>query len=87
MPLNSNQQVTLNIGDSVIENTKEEKLLDVVINKESNCLTHISDMCVKQLLFLSITTPSSFSSSVFSITEAPISTILDKNYETDFSFY
>ena len=31
---NSNQQVTLNIGDYVIENTDEEKLLGVVIDKK-----------------------------------------------------
>ena len=31
---NSNQQVTQNIGDSAIENTEEEKLLGVVINKK-----------------------------------------------------
>ena len=30
---NSNQQATLNTGDSVIENTYEEKLLGVVIDK------------------------------------------------------
>ena len=39
MPLipgrNSNQKVTLNIGDSVIENTDEEKLLGVVIDKKT----------------------------------------------------
>ena len=30
---NSNQHITVNVGDSVIENTEEEKLLGVVIDK------------------------------------------------------
>ena len=44
---NSNQQVTVNIGDSVIENTEEEKLLGVVIDKKLKFETHISKLCKK----------------------------------------
>ena len=44
---NSNQQVTVNVGDSVIENTEEEKLLGVVIDKKLNFETHISKLCKK----------------------------------------
>ena len=44
---NSNQQVTVNVGDSVIENTEEEKLLGVVIDKKLNFETHISTLCKK----------------------------------------
>ena len=33
---NSNQQITVNVGDSVIENTEEETLLGVVIDKRLN---------------------------------------------------
>ena len=43
---NSHQQVTLNIGDSVIENNKEEELLCVVTEK-MYFLTHISKLCEK----------------------------------------
>ena len=43
---NSYQQVTLNKGDSVIENTEEERLMDVVINKNL-LLTNISKLCKK----------------------------------------
>ena len=44
----SNQQVTRNIEDSVIENTEEEKLLGVVIDK--NLLTHILVSNVRRLV-------------------------------------
>ena len=44
---NSNLQVTANIGVSVIENTEEEKLLDVVIDKKLNFESHISKLCKK----------------------------------------
>ena len=40
---NSNQYVTVNVGDSVIENTEEEKLLGVVIDKRLTFETHISN--------------------------------------------
>ena len=39
---NSNQQATLNIGDSVIETTEEEKLLGFLIDKKLNFDTHIT---------------------------------------------
>ena len=39
---NSNQQVKVNIRGSVIENTEEEKLLGVVIDKKFTFDTHIS---------------------------------------------
>ena len=45
---NSNQQMRVNVGDSVIENTEEEKLLGVVIDKRLN-LRHISVSCVRRL--------------------------------------
>ena len=44
---NSNQQITVTVGDSVIENTEEEKLLGVVIDKRLNFETHISKLCKK----------------------------------------
>ena len=45
---NSNQQATLkNVGDSVIENTDEEKLLGVLIDKKLTVDTHISKLCKK----------------------------------------
>ena len=44
---NSNQQVTLNIGDYVIENTDEGKLLGAVIDKKLTFDTHISKSCKK----------------------------------------
>ena len=44
---NSNQQITVNVGDSVIENTEEETLLSVVIDKRLNFETHISKLCKK----------------------------------------
>ena len=44
---NSNQQVTVNAGNSVIENTEEEKLLGVVIDKQLNFETHITELCQK----------------------------------------
>ena len=44
---NSNQQVTVNVGNSVIENTEEEKLLGVVIDKQLNFETHITELCQK----------------------------------------
>ena len=44
---NSNQQITVNVGDSVIENTEEETLLGVVIDKRLNFETHISKLCRK----------------------------------------
>ena len=44
---NSNQQVTVNAGNSVIENTEEEKLLGVVIDKQLNFETHITKFCQK----------------------------------------
>ena len=46
---NSNQQVTLNILDSVLENAEEEKLLGVVIDKNL-LLIHISVSCVRRLV-------------------------------------
>ena len=44
---NSNQQITVNIGDCVIENTEEEMLLGVVIDRRLNFETHISKLCKK----------------------------------------
>ena len=44
---NFNEQVTLNIGDSVMKNTDEEKLLGVVIDKKLTFDTHISTLCKK----------------------------------------
>ena len=44
---NSNQQVTLNVGDYVVENIDEEKLLGVVIDKKLPFDTHISKLCKK----------------------------------------
>ena len=41
---NSNQQIRVNVGNSVIENTEEEKLLGVVIVKRLNLETHISKL-------------------------------------------
>ena len=37
---NSNQHITVNVGDSVIGNTEEEKLLGVVIDKILTFETH-----------------------------------------------
>ena len=45
----SNQQVTVNVGDSAIENAEEEKLLRVVVDKNS-ILRHMSVSCVKRLV-------------------------------------
>ena len=42
---NSNQQVTVNVGYSVMENTEEEKLLGVVVDKKLNFETHVSKLC------------------------------------------
>ena len=44
---NSNQQITVNVGDSVIGNMEEETLLGVVIDKRLNFETHISKLCKK----------------------------------------
>ena len=44
---NSNQRIKVNVGDSVIENTEEETLLGVVIDKRLNFETHISKLCKK----------------------------------------
>ena len=44
---NSNQRVTVNVGNSVIKNTEAEKLLGVVIDKQLNSETHISKLCQK----------------------------------------
>ena len=44
---NSNQQIRVNLGDSVIGNTEEEKLLGVVIDKRLNFETHISKLFKK----------------------------------------
>ena len=44
---NSNQHITVNVGDSVIGNTEEEKLLGVVIDKRLTFETHISKLCKK----------------------------------------
>ena len=44
---NSNQQITVHVGDSVIENTEEETLLGVVIDKRLNFETQISKLCKK----------------------------------------
>ena len=46
---NSNQQVTVNVGDSVIENTEEERLLGVVIDNILD-LRQMSVSCVKRLV-------------------------------------
>ena len=43
---NSNQQATVNVGNSVAERT-EEKLLGVVIDKQLNFETHIRNLCQK----------------------------------------
>ena len=43
----ANQTVTVNIGDSVIENTDEEKLLRVTIDNKLTFETHISKLCKK----------------------------------------
>ena len=42
-----NKKVTVNVGNSVIENTEEEKLLGVVIDKQLHFETHISKLCQK----------------------------------------
>ena len=44
---NSNQRVTVNVGNSVTENTEEEKLLGVVIDKQLNFEKHITKSCHK----------------------------------------
>ena len=44
---NSNQRVTVNVGNSVIENMEEEKLLGVVIDKQLNFETHVTKLCQK----------------------------------------
>ena len=44
---NSNQQVTVNVGNSVIENAEEEKLLGIVIDKQLNFETYITKLCQK----------------------------------------
>ena len=44
---NSNQKVTVNVGDSVIENTEEKKLLGVVVDKRPNFETYVSKLCKK----------------------------------------
>ena len=46
---NSNRQATLNIGDSPVENTEEEKLLSVVIDRKLTLDTHIVS-CVRRLV-------------------------------------
>ena len=45
---NSNQQITVNVGDSVVENTEDETLLGAVIDKR--ILKHISVSCVRRLV-------------------------------------
>ena len=44
---NYNQQVTVTVGNSAIENTEEEKLLGVAIDKQLNFETHITKLCQK----------------------------------------
>ena len=44
---NSNQQVTVNVGNSVKENKEEEKSRGVVIDKQLNFETHITKLCQK----------------------------------------
>ena len=44
---NSNQQITVNVRDPVIENTEEKKLLGVVIDKRLSFETYISKLCKK----------------------------------------
>ena len=46
---NSNQQVTLNVGDSVIESTKEERLIGVVIDKNILFIRVLAS-CVRRLV-------------------------------------
>ena len=55
----------LNIGDSVIENTEEEELLGIVIDKKRTFDEHISKLCHTKVSFLWITAPGSFSCSVW----------------------
>ena len=43
----SNQDVTVNVGSSVIGNTEEEKLLGVMIDKKLTFETHINKLCKK----------------------------------------
>ena len=43
----SNQDVTVNVGSSVIKNTKKEKLLGVMIDKKLTFETHINKLCKK----------------------------------------
>ena len=43
----SNQNVTVNVGSSVIGNTDEEKLLGVTIDKKLTFETHINKLCKK----------------------------------------
>ena len=43
----SNQHVKAKVRDSIIENTEEEKLLGVVIDKRLSFETHISKLCKK----------------------------------------
>ena len=43
----SNQQIKVNVGDSIIENSEEEKLLGFVIDKRLSFETHISRLCKK----------------------------------------
>ena len=49
MKITADKQVISNIGDSVLENTEEEKLLGVVIDKNL-LLIHISVCCVRRLV-------------------------------------
>ena len=43
----SNQDVTVNVGSSIIKNTKQEKLLGVMIDKKLTFETHINKLCKK----------------------------------------
>ena len=43
----SNQDVTVNVGSSVIGNTDEKKLLGVTIDKKLTFETHINKLCKK----------------------------------------
>ena len=43
----SHQKVKVNVGDSIITNSEEEKLLGVVIDKRLSFETHISKLCKK----------------------------------------